>query len=164
MRLLTALAANLLAMTGLHGVAVHAQDVGGWLPPNAPTVMSGPVVSIERRILGSGQPHAPGFENAVLVLNDIYHAPQYLPGYPTSASIWARVIDVACRREAETLRCTGYNWSPSMGRGEYLYFRPVLVAVAAPVALEEPRPVIRAPAVVRDEPAPPPPPPRPYRN
>lgn len=161
MRLHAALASALLSLAAPHGL--QAQDVGGWLPLNVATAVPGPPVSIERRLFGSGQPQAPGHENATLVQNDVYHAPQYMPGYPTAASIWARVIDVPCRRDADALRCSGYNWSPALGRGEYLYFRAVLVAAAAPAAaVEEPPPRVRAPAVEVEPP--PPPPPRPYRN
>lgn len=90
-------------------------------------------VEIERHRLGSGEPGLQGFENATLVINDLYHAPQYLPGYPTAAAIWARVVNVACVRvEAGGLRCNGYNWQPGLGRGEYLFFRPVVVESPAP--------------------------------
>lgn len=90
-------------------------------------------VEIQRLYLGSGEPERPGYENATFVLNDVYHVPQYLPGLPTAASIWPRVIDVPCTRlPSGGLRCQGYSWSPAMGRAEYLYFRPVLV-VSSPV-------------------------------
>lgn len=89
--------------------------------------VTGPV-SIQRNFLGSGEPGQAGFENAEKVFNNVYFAPQYLPGEPTSASIWARVIDVPCHQTGTEIQCQGYNWSPSMGRGEYLYFRPILVA------------------------------------
>jgi hypothetical protein len=85
-------------------------------------------VSIERYVLGSGEPGQAGFENAEAVENNIYHVPQYLPGSPTSAMLWARVIQVPCHREGDLTRCEGYHWSPAMGRAEYLYFTPVLAA------------------------------------
>lgn len=94
------------------------------------------VVEIQRLYLGSGEPGQPGFENATLVVNDVYHVPQYLPGRPTAASIWPRVIDVPCTRLASGgLRCQGYAWRPGIGRAEYLYFRPVVVA-STPVGAE----------------------------
>ena len=120
MRLLTALASALLAAAGLHAVPACAQDVGAWMPRNAGTALAVPPVSIERKLFGSGQPHAPGYENAVLVVNDVYHAPQYLPGYPTSATIWPRVVVIQCANEL----CSGYEVTPELGRGEYLFFRP----------------------------------------
>lgn len=53
------------------------------------------------------------------------HVPQYMPYYPTAAVIWPRVVEVPCEKtEAGELRCEGYNWTPAMGRGEYLFFVP----------------------------------------
>ncbi len=80
-------------------------------------------------LLGSGEPGEPGFEKATPVYNNIYHVPQYMPGYPTAAIIWPRVIEVPCRKVEAGLQCDGYNWTPNMGRAEYLYFMPVLAAV-----------------------------------
>src|SRR5690606_18854143 len=82
-------------------------------------------VAIERAPLGSGEPGQTGYENAEAVENNIYHAPQYLPGSPTSAALWARTIPVRCVRTEGEVRCEGYHWTPAMGRGEYLYFTPV---------------------------------------
>ena len=77
-----------------------------------------------------GSPGEPGgYENAERVLGDVYHVPQFLPGYPTSATLWPRVIDVPCTRAAGgEIQCQGYQWLPKYGRAEYLFFRPVLVA------------------------------------
>jgi hypothetical protein len=103
-------------------------------------------VEIGRAFLGSGQPGAMGFENASAVSNDVYHAPQYLPGLPTAATIYPRVMEVLCRASGAGLQCDGYNWLPSMGRAEYLFFTPV-IAAAAPVAAlapELPAPVTAA--------------------
>lgn len=95
-----------------------------------------PDLSIEKRTMGSGAQNIwagtniSRFENAKQVGNyGVYHAPQYMPGYPTAATIWARVIEVKC----VGLRCDGYNWSPEMGRGEYLFIKPV-AAQPFPVA------------------------------
>jgi hypothetical protein len=86
-------------------------------------------VGIERETLGSGTPGQSGYEPAVPVLeNNIYHAAQYLPGYPTAATIWPRVIEVPCTGSPHALRCEGYHWTPAMGRGEYLFFTPKIVA------------------------------------
>lgn len=89
-------------------------------------------VTIERATLGSGEPGQVGYENAEAVENDVYHVPQYLPGSPTSAMLWARVIQVQCHRDGDLTRCDGYHWSPGMGRAEYLYFTPVLATSEAP--------------------------------
>lgn len=84
-------------------------------------------VTIDRVALGSGTPGAVGFENATRWDLDLYHVPQYLPGYPTSATIFPRAINILCIQNAVGLNCRGYNWSPEMGRAEYLLVRPVLV-------------------------------------
>lgn len=90
-------------------------------------------VNVSREPLGSGQPGATGFENATRWDNDIFHAPQYLPGYPTAAVIYPRVVDVECVRAASGLNCKGYNWLPELGRGEYLMIRPVVKEAPNPV-------------------------------
>ncbi|MDB5947274.1 MAG: hypothetical protein JWQ33_2300, partial [Ramlibacter sp.] len=84
-------------------------------------------VEIGRSLLGSGEPGQTGFENATEVYNNIYHVPQYLPGFPTAAVLWPRVVEVPCRRVGAGLQCEGYHWTPRMGRAEYLFFVPVLV-------------------------------------
>lgn len=54
-----------------------------------------------------------------------YYVPQYLPYYPTAATIWARVIEVPCEKAADgKVTCEGYNWTPNMGRAEYLFIMP----------------------------------------
>jgi hypothetical protein len=75
---------------------------------------------IERQPFGSGLQNATGTENADPVGDlGVWHAPQYLPGFPTAATIWPRVVDVPCVHEV----CAGYSITPAMGRGEYLFFR-----------------------------------------
>jgi hypothetical protein len=54
----------------------------------------------------------------------LYYAPQYLPGFPTAATIWPRVIDVNCVKSDADIKCAGYEWLPELGRGEYLLIRP----------------------------------------
>jgi hypothetical protein len=83
-------------------------------------------VYVERQSLGSGTPGAQGVENATKWDNDIYHAPQYMIGYPTSATLFPRVVDLDCIKIQTGLSCKGYNWTPDMGRGEYLMFHPVV--------------------------------------
>ena len=84
-------------------------------------------VNIERVQLGSGIPGNAGVENAVQWDVDIYHAPQYMPGYPTASPLFPRAINVLCVKHENGLRCKGYNWLPEMGRAEYLMIRPILV-------------------------------------
>jgi hypothetical protein len=102
---------------------------------------SGPDLQVENRLIGSGEQavtNAKRFTNAKLVGDyGVYHVPQFLPYYPTAATIWPRVIEVKCKGA----QCDGYDWTPDMGRGEYVYFRAVQVAVApAPVVLAAPPP------------------------
>jgi hypothetical protein len=79
-------------------------------------------LKIERVYFGSGLQNAAGFENAEPVGDyGVWHVPQYMPGYPTSETIWPRVVEVRCTGD----QCEGYTISPSLGRGEYLFFKPV---------------------------------------
>lgn len=89
-------------------------------------------VTITREALGSGQVNSTGVENATKWDNDIYHAPQYMPGYPTAATIFPRVVDVQCSKSTTGLKCKGYNWTPELGRGEYLMIHPVVVSDPVP--------------------------------
>lgn len=89
-------------------------------------------VLVNRQDLGSGTPGAKGFENAIKWDNNIYHAPQYMPGHPTAATLYPRVIDVECKQVAGKLECGGYNWLPELGRGEYLMIRPIVREAAKP--------------------------------
>ena len=65
---------------------------------------------------------------------EIYHVPQYMPGYPTAAVIFPRVVDVECKQNGSTLLCKGYHLLPEDGRGEYLMIHPVV--------REEPKPSV----------------------
>lgn len=86
-------------------------------------------VSIENRQLGSGTPGQVTTEDGMFISKgadgDIYHAPQYMPNYPTAAPIWPRVVEVECTKNTDgTLSCDGYTWQPKYGRGEYIFFHP----------------------------------------
>jgi len=104
-------------------------------------------VNLSNKELGSGTPGKTGFENAVKWDNNIFHAPQYMPGHPTAATLYPRVVDVECTKVTSGLNCKGYNWMPAMGRGEYLMVNPVLapepvvvtktVVVPGPVVVKE---------------------------
>lgn len=77
---------------------------------------------IERMPFGSGLQNTSGMENAQPVADfGVWHAPQYMPGYPTAATIWPRVVLVRCKDGM----CDGYSITPNMGPGEYLFFKPV---------------------------------------
>lgn len=78
---------------------------------------------IERTPHGSGTPGQTGNEVATSTPDDgIYFAPQYMPGYPTAAVIWPRVVEVPCKHVSNNLVCENYKWKPEYGRGEYLLF------------------------------------------
>lgn len=84
---------------------------------------------LENHVYGSGTPGEIGRQAAVEVEYGIYHAPQYMPYFPTAATIWPRVIEVEC----ETLeKCFGYDYLPKYGRAEYLFIRPVIKKNPAP--------------------------------
>ena len=90
-------------------------------------------VSVTRVENGSGQPTAIGLEGADKWDQDIYHAPQYMPGYPTAATLWPRVVDVPCKQVGNNITCNGYEWTPDLGRGEYLMIHPVFVEAQKPI-------------------------------
>jgi hypothetical protein len=80
-----------------------------------------PNLRVERVNMGSGLQNASGTDQAEPVGDlGVWHVPQYLPGYPTAATIWPRVVVIPCRAEL----CGGYEITPELGRGEYLFFRP----------------------------------------
>ena len=106
-------------------------------------------VNVDKAVLGSGTPGSTGMQNAQVVdnakvENNVLHAPQYMPNYPTAATIFPRAVEVPCVKNAKgDLDCAGYNWSPSMGRGEYLFVIPKVTEPAKPVVVvkEVPGPV-----------------------
>ena len=115
------------------------------------------IVNIDRTGFGSGMPALSfgnaGVENAPQVNHDttIFHAPQYMPFYPTAAVIWPRVLEVNCKREADTsLTCEDYRWAPSMGRAEYLFITPKVAE--APKAVAPVAPVVVVKEVIREVP------------
>ncbi len=104
------------------------------------TVMAAEV-NVGRAVLGTGTPvyNAKGLENAVVVdnakvENNILHVPQYLPYHPTAATIWPRVVEVKCIQGGAGLECESFNWTPAMGRAEYLFITP---KVEAPQVVEK---------------------------
>jgi hypothetical protein len=99
--------------------------------PTVNTPIPAGATVIMRQPLGSGTPGYINFEPATHLGQGIYHAPQYLPGNPTAATIHPRVVEVECEKQAAgAYQCNGYNWLPAMGRGEYLYIRPYVKAPA----------------------------------
>jgi hypothetical protein len=91
------------------------------------SVSSAQSINITREEFGSGQPYANGTENAVKWDNNIFHAPQYMPGYPTAATLYPRVLNIPCTIVSnDALSCKGYNWVPQYGRAEYLMVQPIV--------------------------------------
>ena len=90
-------------------------------------------VTIQRNLLGSGIQNEAMTADVATQVGDygVYHVPQYMPGYPTAATIWPRVVEVKCQNNL----CEGYENTPALGRGEYLFFKPVntVAAVSTPV-------------------------------
>lgn len=109
-------------------------------------------VEVSRKGLGLGTPGTKlqnvGVENAkpVNTSPDVLHTPQYLAGFPTAATIWPRIVEVPCKETKGILACEGFHWTPDMGRGEYLFVTPKVVAEAEPKIIERtvlvPGPVI----------------------
>lgn len=92
---------------------------------------------VERKAFGSGTPATAsvnGAEAAEPVADGLYHVPNFLPGFPTAATIWPREIPVECATDSATGKtlCGGYQVLPVVGRGEYLFVRPVVKNVPVP--------------------------------
>lgn len=98
-------------------------------------------ITIHNMPYGSGTPGQDGTTIATEVSPGLYQAPQYMPGYPTSATLFPRVVNVPCTRAGNVISCEGYNWYPALGRGEYLLFHPVVKVDAPqpPVMIVKPR-------------------------
>lgn len=133
---------NLLIALMLAPLAAFAQNAVTEGAPREDKTVNAPLPAgatvIVRQQLGSGTPGFTGFEPATSMGEGIYHAPQYLPAYPTASALWPRVVDVECVKSPNgTFLCDGYNWLPAMGRGEYLYIRPFVKVKPAPVIYTE---------------------------
>ena len=116
------------------------------LAADGKTLEVGEHVQVERITFGSGTPATAatvGTETAEIVVDGLYHVPNYLPGFPTAATIWPRELPIECEANAVNgaMSCTGYRVLPAVGRGEYLFIRPVMKPVPPPLT-----PVV-APAV-----------------
>jgi len=109
---------------------------------------------VERLPFGSGTPSdgvTEGTEAADFVADGLYHLPNYLPGFPTAATIWPREVAVECETGQATGKhtCSGYRMHPVLGRGEYVFIRPVAKAVEPQVQAPAPAP---APVIVKKKP------------
>ena len=130
MKLIALMAVTLLA------TAAHAQNRNY---TNDPVLANASPINVGRHTLGSGTPGQYGYEVAIPILKTaaysdslagtIYHEPHYMPHFPTAATIWPRVIEIKCTFDRF---CEGYNYSPAMGRGEYLFVTPRVVRAPLP--------------------------------
>lgn len=85
-------------------------------------------------------PLMPNIQNpAEHVVDGYWHAPEYMPGFPTSATLWPRVVEVPCQEINGRMMCDQINWTPDFGRGEYVYIKPY--KKPAPVVIEKKVPV-----------------------
>lgn len=94
-------------------------------------------INVSHKDLGTGVPGKSGADTAVFIYDGMYHVPQYMPGYPTAAPIWQRVVEVDCTVAGKDLECVGYNWLPEFGRAEYLMIKPKMVQSPAPKIVEK---------------------------
>ena len=74
---------------------------------------------------------------AYTVAPGVLHTPQYMPNYPTAATIWPRVVEVECEQSLTGLTCDSFEWQPKYGRGEYLFITPVIKKVQPPAKIIE---------------------------
>lgn len=104
-------------------------------------------IEVTKMALGSGTPalSTSGTETALLVGDGLYHVPNYLPGFPTAATIWPRALSLSCEPDAADgkLNCSGFEVIPALGRGEYIFVRPE--RKPAPPIVTAPAPVPPAP-------------------
>lgn len=101
----------------------------------APLTVFAQEFSLESSALGSNVSNEP--VHAIMLDRGngekIYHAPQYLPGHPTAATIWPRVVQVKCTQVGKTTECENYKWLPEMGRPEYIFVVPTFEKPVQPV-------------------------------
>lgn len=102
-------------------------------------------ITIRNMPYGSGTPgNDDGTTIATEVSPGLYQAPQFLPGFPTAATLFPYVVNVNCTQTGTTVVCDGYNWYPSSGRGEYILFHPIIkvVEVTPPAVVSKPLPPV----------------------
>ncbi|GAA4016539.1 hypothetical protein [Actimicrobium antarcticum] len=106
---------------------------------------------VKRMPLGSGTPaiSTTGTEFAGPVGDGLYHVPNYLPGFPTAATIWPRALPLECENDPSggELVCSGFEVIPAIGRGEYIFVRPVAKFIP-PAPVLPAIPVTPAPPVI----------------
>jgi hypothetical protein len=90
-------------------------------------------IKIDQVTMGSGTPTNAKVRNEQIAheVGDygVYHVPQYMPYFPTAATIWPRVVEVRCHGD----KCDGYEYKAEYGRAEYLFFKPRQVVAKAEI-------------------------------
>lgn len=81
--------------------------------------------AIEDRTYGSGNSESMHTVEVITQPGGVGWAPQHMPGYPTAATLWPRVVEVECKISGKNLICDGYQVRPQYGRGEYLFIKPI---------------------------------------
>lgn len=103
-------------------------------------------VQVENAAIGSGDPAATapvGTTTATPVADGVYHVPSYMPGFPTSARIDPRVVQVPCTRAGGAVVCQGFNVNTEVtGRGEYLLIQPIVAPAPKVEKQVVPQPVL----------------------
>ena len=106
-----------------------------------------PAVFIQNEQMGSGAPFARVTEGSELARywgDGLYYVPGYYPGFPTAATLWPRMVEVPCIKNADgSLSCHGYSVLAQQAgnRGEFILFKPVIEQPAAPVVQTQSPPV-----------------------
>jgi hypothetical protein len=118
--------------------------------PGARAVMPVTSFEVERLPFGSGTPAdaaTAGTETANIVVDGLYHVPNYMPGFPTAATIWPRELPLDCDTDPGSGEptCTGYRVLPAVGRGEYIFVRPYVKPAPLPPVIQTPPPPQPAP-------------------
>lgn len=117
-----------ILLIGWAGIAT-AQQLTSLSDLNVQTVPV-PSVDVARVPTGSGsplvltsKPQSQTYDTAYPVAQNLYQVPGFMPYFPSAGTIWPRVVRVHCRTAND---CDGYNITPSLGRGEYIYVQPVI--------------------------------------
>jgi hypothetical protein len=131
----------LFALAFISAAAIAAENETSVTAPRQEAFVNEPVPAgslvVLRVPLGAGTPGQSDLQPATYVGEGLWHAPQYLPAFPTAAEIWPRTVTATCEKEADRYVCDGFNWLPGFGRAEYLFIQPVVkIKVQPPTVVE----------------------------
>lgn len=76
---------------------------------------------VQNKILGPNNVEN-GSGLGIKVFGDFYHVPQFMPGFPTAATIWPRVVKTDCRFTDRNIYCDSIRLTQYGDRSEYLFF------------------------------------------